>query len=117
MRLETHAGFVADPAEAGEVERVVAGLTQVGEAFVVLSDETSAETYVQAAGTVGEDFIVEYRDGRAGEHYRGDRRVSAGELAALLVAYLQRVPDWSGAIEWHRVRVDPAYLNDNKPSA
>ena len=107
MKLETHEGPYADPAEAGDIARVVAGLTQVGKAYVVLSDgDYLEEMYVQAAGTVGEHFIIEWRDGRAGDHYRGDRRVSTDELVAVLAGYLRRDPDWSAALTWHRVRFD-----------
>lgn len=116
MRLETHEGVVADPATAEDVAAAVAGLTAVGKAYVILNDERFGdETYVQAAGAVGEPFLVERRDGCAGEHYRGDRRVSADELVTLLVGYLRGTPDWSHAIEWHRVRVDFASIaNENK---
>ncbi|HSX22149.1 MAG TPA: hypothetical protein VLE97_05160 [Gaiellaceae bacterium] len=118
MRLDTHLGTYADPADTDDVARAVAGLTAEGKAFVILTDGgTDAETYVQAAGTAAEEFIVEYRDGRPGEHYRGDRRVTADELVALFVAYLRRAPDWKDAITWHRVRVDFGALNDNAPSA
>lgn len=115
MRLETHEGVFADPATVEDVHRAVAGLTQVGEAYVILSDYClGEETYVQASGTVGEEFIIERRDGCAGEHYRGDRRVSADELVALLVGYLRGTPDWSHAISWHRVKVDFASIaNEN----
>jgi hypothetical protein len=106
MRLETHEGFYSGPAEPGDIARAVRGLTEVGEAYVLLIDGADDETYVQAAGTVGEDFIVERRDGCAGEHYRSDRRVSVDELIALLVSYLQGNADWSHALSWHRVRVD-----------
>jgi hypothetical protein len=105
MRLETHEGTFLDPVTVDLIARVVAGLTEVGEAFVILND-VDPETYVQAAGTVGEEFLVEYRDGRAGDHYRGDRRLSADDLVALLAAYLRRAPDWRASIAWHRVRVD-----------
>jgi hypothetical protein len=114
MRLETHAGVIADPAAADDVAAAIAGLTAVGEAFVILNDVALGdETYVQAAGTVVEEFIVERRDGCAGEHYRGDRRVTADELAAMLVGYLRGAPDWSHSISWHRVRVDFSAANAN----
>jgi len=104
MQLTTHEGDVSIPLTADVIERVVAGLTEVGEAFVVLGD--GADTYVQAAGTVGEEFVVEYRDGGVGDHYQGDRRVSAADLTALLAEYLRRSPDWNAMITWHRVCVD-----------
>jgi hypothetical protein len=106
MKLETHEGLYLDPVTVDLIARVVAGLTEVGEAFVILIDDADTETYVQAAGTIGEEFLVEYRDGRAGDHYRGDRRLSADDLVALLAGYLRRAPDWRAAITWHRVRVD-----------
>ena len=106
MKLETHEGPVVDPLTADVIARVVAGLTEVGEAYVILNDDRDAETYVQAAGTVSEDFIVERRDGCAGEHYRGDRRVTANELIAMLVGCLQGATDWSHVVSWHRRRVD-----------
>jgi len=84
MKLETHEGVIAEPLTPDVIARVVVGLTEVGKAYVILSEANDDETYVQAAGTVGEDFIVERRDGCAGEHYRGDRRVSADELVAML---------------------------------
>jgi hypothetical protein len=104
MRLETHDGIVADPATAADLGQTVASLTEIGEAYVILSDV--GETYVQAAGTVGEDFIVERRDGCAGEHYRGDRRVTAAELVVMLVGYLLGSSDWRHSIAWHQVCVD-----------
>ena len=42
-----------------------------------------------AGGTAAEGFILERRDGCAGEHYRGDRRVTADELERVLVGYLR----------------------------
>ena len=113
MKLETHEGRIADPLTADVIARVVAGLTEVGEAYVILNDDVDAETYVQAAGTVGEDFIVERRDGCAGEHYRGDRRVTADELITMLVGCLDGATDWSHVISWHHVRVDFAAANAN----
>jgi len=113
MKLETHAGIYADPATIEDVARAVASLTEIGEAYVILNDDRDAETYVQAAGTVGEDFIVERRDGCAGEHYRGDRRVSADELVAMLVGCLSGTTDWSHGISWHHVRVDFGAANAN----
>lgn len=114
MRLETHDGVIADLATADDVAAAIAGLTAVGVAFVILDDRTLGdETYIQAAGTVTEEFIVERRDGCAGEHYRGDRRVTADELTVMLVGYLRGSPDWSYAISWHRVRVDFGAANAN----
>jgi hypothetical protein len=106
MRLETHEGVVADPATREDVVRAVAVLTLSGEAYVILSVAPDDETYVQAAGTVCEDFIVERRDGCAGEHYRGDRRVTADALVGMLSGYLRGATDWSHAVTWHRIRVD-----------
>ena len=106
MKLETHEGVVTHAASADDVAATVHGLVDQGEAYVVLDDGRD-ESYVQAAGTVGEDFIVERRDGCAGEHYRTDRRLSANELISLLLAYLSGAEDWSWAVTWHRVRVDP----------
>jgi hypothetical protein len=113
MRIETHEGLFADPATIEDVARVVAGLTEVGKAYVIMSVAPDDETYVQAAGTVGEDFIVERRDGCAGEHYRGDRRVTTDELVAMLAGYLRGAPDWSHDVSWHRVRVDFGAANAN----
>ncbi len=113
MRLETNEGLFADPAVIEDVTRVVAGLTAVGKAYVILSDKPDDETYVQAAGTAVEDFIVERRDGCAGEHYRGDRRLTADELVGMLAGYLRGAPDWSHVVTWHRVRVDFAAANAN----
>lgn len=107
MRLDTHEGTMADPATPQDIARGVSGLTEVGRAFVVLSNgRETDETYVQAAGTIDEGFIIERRDGGAGDHYRGDRRVSVHELGALLTGYLRDAPAWDHGLTWHRVRVD-----------
>jgi hypothetical protein len=106
VKLETHEGTFADPATTADVAEVVAGLIEVGQAFVILNDDRDDAAYIQAAGTVGEDFIVEYRDGCAGEHYRADRRAKAAELVELLSMYLSRDPRWKDATTWHRWRVD-----------
>ena len=113
MKLETHEGVYADPATSEDVARAVRGLTEVDKAYVILNDPVDDETYVQAAGTVGEDFIVERRDGSAGDHYRGDRRVTADELVVMLDGYLRGATEWSHAVSWHRVRVDFAAANAN----
>ncbi len=105
MRLETHKGLIADPATSEDVPWVVTGLTAEGEAYVILSETADGEWYIQGAGTVSEGFIIERRDGCAGEHYRGDRRVSANELVGLLTGYVRGTPGWSHCITWHRVRV------------
>ena len=106
MKLETHEGKIAGPVTADVIARTVAQLTEVGKAYVILDDDVDDETYVQAAGTVGEDFIVERREGCAGDHYRGDRRVSADELITMLVGCLHGETDWSRVVAWHHVRVD-----------
>jgi hypothetical protein len=106
MRIETHQGVFADPATPDDVVRAVDGLTEVGKAYVIMSLTPDDETYVQAAGSIGEDFIVERRDGCAGEHYRADRRMTANELVVMLDGYLRGETDWSHSISWHRVRVD-----------
>ncbi len=106
MRLETHEGMFADPATPEAVARAVEGLIAVGKAYVIMSVVPDDETYVQGAGTISEDFIVERRDGCAGEHYRGDRRVTADELVGMLISYLRGATDWSYGFTWHRVCVD-----------
>ena len=106
MQLETHEGPVPGPVTADSIAETVAGLVEVGKAFVIMSGHPDDETYVQASGTVGEKFIVERRDGCAGEHYRGDHCVGADDLVTLLVGYLHSAPDWSHTITWHRIRVD-----------
>lgn len=114
MKLETHEGPIAGPVTADLIARTVAQLTEVGKAYVILDDDdVNDETYVQAAGTAVENFIVERRDGCAGEHYRGDRRVTADELVALLTGYLRGTMDWSHVVTWHRVRVDFGAANGN----
>jgi hypothetical protein len=114
MKLETHDGFYSGPAQVDDIARVVRGLTQVDKAYVILNDDAvDDETYVQAAGMVSEDFIIERRDGSAGEHYRGDRRVTADELITMLVGYLQGDSTWSHSLSWHRVRVDFSAANAN----
>lgn len=92
MRLENHAGLVIESPTSDDVLMMVMGLTETGEAYVILSDYAAEETYVQAAGTVAEDFIIERRDGCAGEHYRGDRRISADDLVGLFVRYCAAIP-------------------------
>jgi hypothetical protein len=105
MRLETHEGLFADPTTPDDVTRAVSGLTTVGEAYVILSATSDDETYVQGAGTVRDGFIIERRDGCAGEHYRGDHRVSAEELVGIFVSYVRGVTGWSHCLTWHRVCV------------
>ncbi len=108
MRIETHQGLFADPATVEDVARAVAGLTHVGRAYIIVSALADSEWYVQAAGPDAdvEGFLVERRDGCAGDHYRGDRRLTADELVQLLEGYLRGATDWAQAISWHRVRVD-----------
>lgn len=115
MKLETHKDTIIDPITPEVIKETVAPLVEVGEAFVVLSqhieviDSVGVHMYVQAAGTVSEGFVVEYRDGGPGDHYRGDRLVSAEELIALLGSYPSK--GWNEGVAWHRVVIG------NSPSA
>jgi hypothetical protein len=106
MRIDTHQGTIADPANDADVARAIASLTDPAKAFIVMSEAIYNETYLQAAGTLDEGFIVEYRDGSAGEHYRADVRVGPIALGQLLRAYLHGQPSWREAIAWHRVVID-----------
>jgi hypothetical protein len=92
---------------------VVNAVIDAGDGYVILS--AADETYLQATtcGPVESGFIVERRDGCAGEHYSGDRRVHSVELVCLLVGYLRGDPRWSHSISWHRMVADP----DARPSA
>jgi hypothetical protein len=110
MRIETHEGLVSDAADTQAIARAVSSLTDPAKAFVVLSDPRSG--YIQAAGCLDEGFIVEYRDGRAGDHFRGDARIGPIALANMLNVYLRREPSWRSEIAWHRVIVD-----DSSPAA
>lgn len=105
MKIETHDGTIAEDATEADVIRVVAGLDDPERDFVVLSDDD--HVYVQAAGPFGGEFVVEYRDGHAGEHYRGDRRMERAELVEMMMTYLRQDPTWKTAIEWHHKQVGP----------
>ena len=76
------------------IARIVAQLTAVGKAYIILDDEVDAETYVQTAGTLSEDFIIKRRDGCGGA-LPGDRRVMVDELVTILVGCLRGATDWS----------------------
>lgn len=108
MKLETDDAST-ELVTPGDIASAISGLVDVGEAFIVLSD--GEHKYVQAAGTVGEAFIVEYRSGGPGDHYRGDRRASADELTTMLVGYLRRETAWNSVLTWHRVLVDQERLS------
>ncbi len=115
MRLEDHRGRTYQATPMG-VAQAIQAMTEVGSAYVILGDDRLGdEHYVQAAGTQEEGgFVVERRDGCAGERYRGDRRLHATELVVMLGAYLQGAPGWSHAISWHRICVD---IDREHPSA
>ena len=114
MKLETHEGLVADPVTVEDIAAVVATLTSATKAYVILDDvSVGDETYLQAAGSIDTLFIVERRDGCAAEHYRGDRRVTADELVAMLTGYLRGATDWSHVLTWHHVSVDFGAANAN----
>jgi hypothetical protein len=104
VRLENQVRIIADPASAEDIGPAVAKLTEVGAAYVILTDD--AETYVQAAGTLAEGFLVERRDGCAGEHWRVDRRVTGNELAYMLRGYLQNARAWDLNFTWHRIEAE-----------
>lgn len=110
MRLDTHRGAVSASATEYDVRAAVASLVDDGAFIVLIDDDTTAGTtagwYAQAAGTVAEGFVLERRDGDAASHRRADRRVSAAELAAALVAYLRGDVARDGDVGWYRVRVD-----------
>jgi hypothetical protein len=106
------ANLVVDAVE-DNIAMVVKAIIDAGNGYVILSE--ADETYVQATtkGPVDDGFIVERRDGCAGEHYATDRRANSVELVCMLVGYLRGDPSWSHAISWHRMVADP----DARPSA
>lgn len=106
MKMSTHRTETSFVTESDLVD-ALASLVEPGEAFIVLDDDQDAETYVQAAGSdVEGGFVIERRDGCAGEHYQGDRRLSSEELRVALLGYFRGDLAWSHACSWHRVRVD-----------
>jgi hypothetical protein len=106
------ANLVVDAVE-DNIAMVVKAIVDAGNGYVILSE--ADETYVQATtkGPVDDGFIVERRDGCAGEHYATDRRANSVELVSMLVGYLRGDPSWGHAISWHRMVADP----DARPSA
>jgi hypothetical protein len=115
MMLETHAGIVAKSAAVADIAPAISGLTGIGllgrrEGYIILN--SGDEEYLQAAGTVEGGFDVERRDGCAGEHYAGNRRVSAAELTEMLTGYLTGSTTWSHLISWRRIKLAPQPAND-----
>lgn len=127
MIIQTNRADVFD-VKMDDIPGIVMSLTEQGESFVILSDHAHGahctldcaerpQRYLQAAGTCGEGFLVEYRDGGSGDHFRADdERIAPRELAALLTAYLQADGrgahdqdggGWRDLVRWHRVDMSP----------
>ena len=107
-----------------DIQIVIAAIVSASDGYMILSDPALGdETYLQATTSpqFGGMFIVERRDGCAGEHYRGERRIDATELFCMLVDYMHGDTKAINSIAWTRVNIARELgdwcANDNRPSA
>ena len=85
-----------------DIRREVYALdTSRDEAFLILG--TTDMTYIQTTGDRAHDFIVEYQESDAKHHYRAKRKLTADEIANVLIAYSSGSDFWKHTAEWERI--------------
>ena len=105
MKLEAGAGPpIEDPTEP----QIAEALSSVGAesgGFVILSRDS--QTYLQASGTPGEGFVLEYRAGGADEHYRSrETDVDLQTATRTFQSYAREETGWNDDVTWEDVDVD-----------
>lgn len=104
--LELSDGRTIDDPGFALVEASIRGLSE-GNWFVVL--ERRKNFYVQAgygdqAGAPRGHYVIEYRDGAPGKHWRA-LSSSVDELESALLEYLQGGMEWTAGFRWQRVNL------------
>lgn len=67
MKLETSNAHEVSNPSAAQIAEALASLPGGDESFAILA--TGPQTYVQVAGSSGEGFTLEYRDGSEDKHF------------------------------------------------
>ncbi len=65
--------------------------------FAVLS--SSDTVFVQVAGSIGDGFVLEYKDGVG--HYQASSRAPLEVVARVFQQYASGQPGWRDQVEWH----------------
>jgi len=97
MRLETENGGTIHDPSGGEI---IAALNQL-DGFAILSHDEL--TYLQAAGTSQDNFVLEYQEGDTDEHFVCPDRLSLNQITTAFMAYAQGNPSWRYAFRWEKL--------------
>ncbi len=100
MNFETNTGRkIADPS-ASQIAAELASLSG-GDSFAILSRDDL--TYVQAAGTRREGFVLEYQEGSLDQHYRStENNLHLSTVTDVFQLYGAEDSAWQSRTSWRR---------------
>jgi hypothetical protein len=99
MRLETeNGGTFQDPSD-GEIAAALSRL----DGYAILSHDEL--TYLQAAGTSQDNFVLEYQEGDTEEHFACPDRLSLNQITTAFLAYAKGNPSWCSAFRWEKLEI------------
>jgi len=102
MRLEFDDGCTRDDVTPDEVALALRQYRWGSDGFAILGVDQM--TYLQAAGSPKDGFIVEHQEGSIKKHYQsaGDA-VALDDVAALFASYARGDDVWRTALQWNRI--------------
>ena len=99
MKLEFENGATFQDPSDGEI---AAALSQLQSYAILSHDEL---TYVQAAGTSEDGFVLEYQEGDTEEHFACPDRLLLNQITTAFIAYAKGDASWRSAFRWEKLEI------------
>lgn len=98
MKLTTENGMEIENPSQSDISRAIGSLNQGGNGFAILAIEE--EAFVQAAGSIMDGFILEYRDGSWDRHFQTSQAVSTNQVIQAMQQYAAGDESWRTSFSW-----------------
>lgn len=102
MKFESPILNINELASRKLIERTISRLKPEPDNFAILSE--SEMSYIQCLHTES-GFIVQFQNESIDEHYEFSDYLSESQTTSLFQAYLSKVEDWQGSLEYTRVNL------------
>ena len=94
MILETEHGGQSTISTAAEITQRLNHL----DGYAILGPDEY--TYMQASGSPGETYTLEYQEGSLDRHFVSETPVDEATMIRAFVNYFQQNPEWKSSIVW-----------------
>ena len=104
MKLEIEGGVNKNNPDHQDIERLLSQLDNSSHTFAILSKDSSS--FTQAAKVPGSRYLLEYREGRAEEHYSARKTLSLKQVVSVFTKYVNEDNSWKDDFEWQAIDWD-----------